>query len=405
MNKQTSSNRLASRASQNELLTLPPINEAQIVTNSNMNGSKKNSRIDSGIDNGSHDAQGGGAVWTLSPHGSENNDQENSNYRHTAIVTTTVEIVENPSFLKKNGTSSTLNSYGKSSSIQSKLTTTTTNNSQQSSKKFNLSATSTSSNKANVNLNSTTNNEQEYIDSIARLHAVPDNNEYGENSDAHNQSRLKFEPSSKNKKNGKAVSNYGGSNNNLDISSHQNNDDYVYYSNISNGNGSNHSQNYYHNTSLPSGKQPFERSLTNYHLHQQKNTNLTNHFSVNTNNKKSNVSNTPRNHLNPNNTNKQQQQQQQQNLNISRQNTNLTEIKDFSPLMTRRNSNLTTNSLLNNSMQQNQNQSKNQPPIKPRKTDKRNTSLQRQNSFIAQVTESNYPNVNGNNNSKNQIQR
>ena len=146
MNKPSSSNRLASRASQNELLTLPPINESQITNNNG--SSKKNHRIDSGIDAGHNDAPG--TVWTLFPNGSDNNDLDNVNNRTTAVVTTTVEIVDNPSFLKKNGTSSTLNSYGKSSSIQSKLTTTTTNNSQ-SSKKFNLSATSTapSLNKAN----------------------------------------------------------------------------------------------------------------------------------------------------------------------------------------------------------------------------------------------------------------
>jgi len=260
-------------------------------------------------------------------------------------------------------------------------------------------------------------NEQEYIDSIVRLHAVgpngmdsnEPNNDYA---DGHNQSRLKFEPSSKNaNKNMKTASNFGGSNNNLDMSSYQNNDDYVYYSNISNGNASNNSQNYYQNTSLPNGNKPFERSLINYHLHQQKNSNLTNHFSVNTNNKKSNVSNTPRNNLNGTNNNNNNKQNQQQNLNMSRQTTNLTEIKDFSPLMTRRNSNLTANSLNNSThQQQQQNQAKNQPPIKPRKMDKRNGSLQRQNSFIAQANENSFstatngnPNVKNQNN--NQIQR
>lgn len=60
-----------------------------------------------------------------------------------SIVTTTVEIAEPSSShgLKKIATSSTLNSYGKSSSIQSKLTNTTNNSSSR--KKLNLSASST----------------------------------------------------------------------------------------------------------------------------------------------------------------------------------------------------------------------------------------------------------------------
>ena len=258
MNKQASSNRLASRASQNELLTLPPINEAQISNNNNNNNSSKK-RIDSGIDT-MHEGHSG-AVWTLSPNGSDNNDTENSNnatnYRNTAtVITTTVEIMETPSMLKKNATSSTLNSFGKSSSIQSKLTHTT-NNSQSSKSKFNLSATSTapsSANKANAIANSS---EQEYIDSIVRLHTLPDNNNTNSNNNDDyiemNQSKFKLEPSSKQQqqsqphhgssKNLKNIS-MNGSINNLDVSSYQN-DDYVYYSNISNGNVSNQSQNYY----------------------------------------------------------------------------------------------------------------------------------------------------------------
>ena len=381
----TNNTRQSSRPTQNDSLTLPPINEAQPTANGS---SKKNQRIDSGID--------AGLVWTLSPQGSDNNDAsatDNNNYHR--ITTTVVEIVDSPSQLKKNATSSTLNSYGKSSSIQSRVTA---NNSHHSSNpKFNLSATSTapsSSVKVGVGAKNAAINEQEYIESIARLHNVNDD-EYVEM----NQSRFKFEASSKH--NGKQqlkttnASNNGGSN--LDVSANNNNnDDYVYYSNISNGNVSNHSQNYYQNSSLPGGGKPLERSLTNYHLHQQKKANL-NHFSVK---KPGNHLTTPRNQTNGNGT---KQQQQHPNLNMSRQNTNLSDIKDFSPLMTRRNSNLTTNSINNSAQQQQQIQSRGgqpaqlHPPVKPRKVDKRNASLQRQNSFITQDQK--------NQQSQNQIQR
>ena len=152
------------------------------------------------------------------------------------------------------------------------------------------------------------------------------------------------------------------------------------------------------------GAGKFERSLTNYHLHQPKNTNL-NHFAVNkasthTNSNASNK-NGARTNANPASNAKHQQS----NLNMSRQNSNLSEIKDFSPLMNRRNSNLTTNSQnqqqAKNSQPQQQHQQQS-PPVKPRKTDKRTNSLQRQNSFIAQANNNNgtiatNPDANNNN--------
>ncbi len=112
-----SANRHGSSRNQNEL-TLPPIVETQISNNPNVNNNSKKShsstRVDSGIavecPNDNHHIGGG---WTLSPNGSENGADNNyhNNNRHNEHVTTTIELVEGN--LKKNHTSSTLNSLGK----------------------------------------------------------------------------------------------------------------------------------------------------------------------------------------------------------------------------------------------------------------------------------------------------
>lgn len=72
-------NRL-SRASQNEVITLPPIVEAQVSSTSNgFNGFHKKSnsstnRIDSGIANTDSEILQTTNGWTLSPNGSDNDD-------------------------------------------------------------------------------------------------------------------------------------------------------------------------------------------------------------------------------------------------------------------------------------------------------------------------------------------
>ena len=364
----------ASRASQNEL-TLPPIVEAQVsnIQNNNNNTQNKKSnsniRVDSGIIH-DYNSENGGAGWTLSPQGSDNGvDKSNTpnsgaNYKHTVI--TTVEIVENPNSLKKNATSSTLNSYGKSSSIQSKLTTATTNSSNN--KKFNLSATSTSSsaaNKPNAQAGHLTAiaSEQDYIESIAKLHSIPDFSE-----------------------NNNLFKNKAGSVNNL-AKQEDHNEDYVnshYYSNVSNGNGSN----YY---SVNGSTKPLERSLTTYNINNRGGANL-NHFSNNFQANQSSRNKSPFrnkefsdkfNNSNTNlNTSFNTPRAKPQQQNLPRQNTTLTDIKDFSPLVTRRNSNLANNSqtqIGKNSMNGQQQQ---QPVPKPRRVEKRTNSLQRQSTFI-----------------------
>lgn len=108
-----SANRHISSRTQNEL-TLPPIVETQIssANNHNANNSKKSNsstRVDSGIAiDYPNDSQHNGGGWTLSPNESENGCD--NNMRNNDNVTTTFELVENN--LKKNNTSSTLNSLG-----------------------------------------------------------------------------------------------------------------------------------------------------------------------------------------------------------------------------------------------------------------------------------------------------
>lgn len=116
------------KTSQNEL-TLPPIIEAQVSKNVSFSKPHhNNNRHDSGIvlideHLASNKTSNG---WKLSPYNSEHdydviNRHDQNKENNDEIVT--VELVDVP--LKKNPTSSTLNSYGKSSSIQSKLTKTT----------------------------------------------------------------------------------------------------------------------------------------------------------------------------------------------------------------------------------------------------------------------------------------
>jgi hypothetical protein len=365
----------ASRASQNEL-TLPPIVEAQVsnIQNNNSNAQNKKSnsniRVDSGIIH-DYNSENGGAGWTLSPQGSDNGvDKSNTpssgaNYKHTVI--TTVEIVENPNSLKKNATSSTLNSYGKSSSIQSKLTTATTNSSNN--KKFNLSATSTSSsaaNKPNAQAGHLTAiaSEQDYIESIAKLHSIPDFSENHENTNL--------------------FKSKAGSVNNL-AKQDEHAEDYVnshYYSNVSNGNGSN----YY---SVNGSTKPLERSLTTYNINNRGGANL-NHFSSNFQANPSSRNKSPFrnkefsdkfNNSNTNlNTSFNTPRGKPQQQNLARQNTTLTDIKDFSPLVTRRNSNLANNS--QTQIGKNSTNGQQQPVPKPRRVEKRTNSLQRQSTFM-----------------------
>lgn len=125
----------SSRASQNEL-TLPPIVETLVTKNpsspsSDMNMFKKFNPVNDTNDPTNLNVNT--TVWTLSPNGSENDV--------SPFKFNTVEL-SNVAQLRKNPTSSTLNSYDKSPSIQSKLTNTTNTNSS-SKKRFNLSATST----------------------------------------------------------------------------------------------------------------------------------------------------------------------------------------------------------------------------------------------------------------------
>ena len=103
----------SSHRNQNEL-TLPPIVETQISSN-NVNSNKHSTRVDSGIaidypSGGGENNNNNAGGWTLSPNESENGDN-NNNRRYSESITTTIELVEGNN-LKKNNTSSTLNSLG-----------------------------------------------------------------------------------------------------------------------------------------------------------------------------------------------------------------------------------------------------------------------------------------------------
>jgi hypothetical protein len=123
-------------------LTLPPIVESHILTKTPSSRSFKKSnsinRLDQEFasnDSGNNNNNANNNTtnhktnnhWTLSSNASEN-DFDMMNGGNGEVVITTVEMVDNNSNyntpLKKNNTSSTLNSYGKSSSIHSRLTAT-----------------------------------------------------------------------------------------------------------------------------------------------------------------------------------------------------------------------------------------------------------------------------------------
>ena len=146
----------ANKSTRNEL-TLPPIVEQKV---NNFKKSNSSTRVDSGI--AVDDNHGVG--WQLSPNASENG---------TENVITTIEIVENNNnnSLKKNGTSSTLNSYGKSSSIQSKTSVTNNANSSkfQSNKQNKITASLSPANAAT--------NEANYLASIEKLNTLNVNND------------------------------------------------------------------------------------------------------------------------------------------------------------------------------------------------------------------------------------
>ena len=166
----------ANPSSVDKELTLPPIVESHVLTKipSNRSFKKSNSinRLDqefalndisnnntnNTINNNNTNSANhktNNNHWTLSSNASDN-DFDMINHHGNAsssngggggeVVITTVEMVDNNSNyntpLKKNNTSSTLNSYGKSSSIQSRLTATT----QSSNKNTNINNLNTTAN-------------------------------------------------------------------------------------------------------------------------------------------------------------------------------------------------------------------------------------------------------------------
>lgn len=414
------------RTNQNEI-TLPPIVEAQVSTNnmssSNLstlntsqvntsNGLKKNgssTRVDSGIavDYSSDNNAGGmsvGGGWTLSPNGSENeadlinpqhtssvNGGINSSVRNLENVITTLELVENPNSLKKNNTSSTLNSYGKSSSIQSKLTATTNNTNQTgntSSKKnyaFNISAASTNSSNqnqqkvvdpfSNGNL-SIIASEQNYLDSITRLNSFNNLDELSSSNKLNNSvNNLNTNPSLN--RNTIFISNINENNKNIMNlinfeRSHSNNN--LNYKNLLN-NGSNN------NVNEVSKQVPLTRIKSAARVRD-----LNENKNVNSNNNNNNLLSTPRKPI------------------LSRQNTTLS--NDLSPLANRRNSNLTTTTTqIQTNVMITNNNSNNKPVPKPRaKIERRTATVQRQNSFIPISNVENSAFINNNINTQNQRQ-
>jgi len=161
------------KTSQNEL-TLPPIIEAQVTKNVSFSKpNHNNNRHDSGIvlideHLASNKTTNG---WKLSPYNSEHEYDVINRHTHNKennddIVT--VELVDVP--LKKNPTSSTLNSYGKSSSVQSKMTKTTNQ-----SFKMNQFIASTQENSSNLfRLNeqhSVMESEANYLEVMGRLNS------------------------------------------------------------------------------------------------------------------------------------------------------------------------------------------------------------------------------------------
>ena len=187
-----SANRLT--RGQNEL-TLPPIVEAQISGNS-LKKSNSTNRVDSGIavdypnENTGGGGGGGGGGWTLSPNQSENGADNRGN-----DIVTTFEFIEGNGLLKKNATSSTLNSYGKSSS---KLTAAT--NISITSSKFSQSYNGKQTGNNNQSSNNVSNvttkiiplsvlaSEANYLASIERLNcmiAEPDHSQANNTANTH----------------------------------------------------------------------------------------------------------------------------------------------------------------------------------------------------------------------------
>ena len=192
------------RTAQSEL-TLPPIIEFQVVSNSshnNNNGNKNGSRIDSGII--TDETHHGKANLTLSTNGSEKEyDLINSakiNNRHDNTVVTMIELVEasngsHPALVRKNTTASTFNSYGQSSpSVQSRRSANYNSNSF-----INNKRGAALQHQASVNSNSNSNkmtsnnapphvvtvNETKYVDICEKLNTLSDvkNNYFINNSD------------------------------------------------------------------------------------------------------------------------------------------------------------------------------------------------------------------------------
>lgn len=185
-NKQTTtmnnanSNRTRLNSVGQQDLTLPPIVESHVLTklpsSRNVKKSQSINRLDGNQDLLTDRGGGGNAAsglqnntnnhWTLSSNASDNDVEmvPLSEKTNGEVVITTVEMVDNNSSLKKNQTSSTLNSFGKSSSIQSRLTATTnssnknnnivSNNFNTTNNQFTVSSNSSAGSKANFNTKS-----------------------------------------------------------------------------------------------------------------------------------------------------------------------------------------------------------------------------------------------------------